>query len=98
MHILHCFDLEDPLSSQIACNSAFSGLHFGIMSWGSFIHSFIHSFQPRLRHMEVPGVGVELELQLPSYTPVATLDPYSAKQGQGWNLHLHGHYFEFLTH
>ena len=28
------------------------------------------------RHMEVPGLGVELELQLPAYTTAtATLDP-----------------------
>ena len=24
--------------------------------------------QPHLQHMEVPGLGVELELQLPAYT------------------------------
>ena len=32
--------------------------------------------QPHLRHMEVPRLGVKLELQLPAYpTPTATLDP-----------------------
>ena len=42
-----------------------------------FIYLFIHSFLGlRLRHMEVPRLGVELELQLPAYaTATATQDP-----------------------
>ena len=37
--------------------------------------------------MEVPRPGVELELQLPAYTPAtATLDPQPTDRGQGFNL------------
>ena len=44
--------------------------------------------------MEVPGLGVKSELQLPAYataTPqlVATLDPQPTERGQGSNLHPH---------
>ena len=39
-----------------------------------FISFFL--FGPHLQHMEVPRLGVELELQLPNYTTAtATLDP-----------------------
>ena len=44
----------------------------------SFIHSFTHFcfLGPHLRHMEVPRLGVNLELQLPAYTTAtAMLDP-----------------------
>ena len=33
---------------------------------------FLFSLQPYLWHMEVPGPGVELELQLPTYTTATT--------------------------
>ena len=54
--------------------------------------------------MEVPGLGVELELQLPAYAIAtamldpsrildlqleATLDPSPTEQGQGLNLYPH---------
>ena len=39
----------------------------------NFFFSFLW---PHLRHMEVPRLGVELELQLPAYTTaMPTLDP-----------------------
>ena len=56
--------------------------------------------------MEVPRLGVELELQLPAYTTAAAmwdpscvyaicttamLDPYPTEQGQGLNPHPHGY-------
>ena len=41
-----------------------------------FIYLFIVFLQPRPRHMEVPRLGVESELQLPaSATAIAVLDP-----------------------
>ena len=40
-----------------------------------FIYLFIYLFLgPLLQHMEIPRLGVELELQLPAYT-IATWDP-----------------------
>ena len=46
---------------------------------------------PHLRHMEVPRIGVESELQLPAYAPAtATQDAQPTKQGQELNLHPHG--------
>ena len=43
------------------------------------LYSFIYLFcflRLHLRHMEVPRLGVELELQLPAYiTATATMDP-----------------------
>ena len=62
---------------------------------------------PHSRHMKVPRLGVELELQWPaSATATAieaelclwptlqltvTLGPQPTEQGQGWNLHPHGY-------
>ena len=49
--------------------------------------------------MEVPGQGVESELQLLAYTTaIATLDPLATEWGQGLNPYPHGHYVRFLTH
>ena len=43
------------------------------LMWFYFIYFF---FWPYLWHMEVPGLGVELELQLPAYaTATAMLNP-----------------------
>ena len=43
--------------------------------------------------MEVPGPGVESELQLPAYTTaMATPDPKPTEEGQGLNAYPHGHY------
>ena len=62
--------------------------------------------------MEVPRLGVKLELQLPAYTTatvtrdpshvtqfVTTLDPRPTERGQGSNLHPHGYQSDsFLLH
>ena len=45
---------------------------------------------PHPRYMEVPGVEVESELQLPAYA-TATPDPESTEQGQGLNSCPHGY-------
>ena len=46
---------------------------FIILSFSSF---FIFFLWPHLQHMEVPGPGVKLDLQLPAYTTAASmLDP-----------------------
>ena len=47
-----------------------------IVSMNLFIYLFIFVFLgPHLHHMEVPGLGIELEPQLPTYTTVtATWD------------------------
>ena len=78
----------------------------------TFPPSFLPSFfflQPRLRHMEVLRLGVELELQLQACTTAPeTLDP-SHSLWQRWilnplsearNLTLHPHrdHIRFLTH
>ena len=53
----------------------------GLQSWEPgllFFYLFIYLvfLGPHPRHMEVPGLGVKLELQLPAYTTVtATQDP-----------------------
>ena len=54
---------------------------------GSPIHIHVASFflllGPHLQHLEVPRLGVELELPLPAYTTaIATPDPSHI-----WNLH-----------
>ena len=68
--------------------------------------------QPHLWHMEVPRLGVELELQLlqghtnarsePHLRPmpqlVAMPDPQPTERSQGSNLHPHGYYVGFLAH
>ena len=48
--------------------------------------------------MEVPRLGVKLELQLLAYaTATGMLAPLPTEQGQGLNLHPYGHYVGFLT-
>ena len=76
-------------------------------SIGIFIFLFLWSY---LCHMEVPGLGVQSELWLPSYTIATEMpDPscmwnlhYSLRQrwswGQGSNLHPHTHSVRFLTY
>jgi len=67
----------------------------------------IFFFGPHLQHIEVPRLGVELELQLPT-TARATLDPscvcglyrrfvaapdpLPTEGGRRWNPHPHGYY------
>ena len=42
----------------------------------AYINYFLVLLEPYLRHMEVPRLGVESDLQLPAYTTAtATLDP-----------------------
>ena len=69
-----------------------------ILSHCEFLCSFLillFSFsQPHLLHMEVPGLEDELELQLQACT-TAVGNPL--RQGQGSNLHPHGHNVGFLT-
>ena len=49
--------------------------------------------------MEVPKLGVQLELQFQVYiTAMVTLDPQPTKCGQGLNLHPHGDCIGSLTH
>ena len=74
----------------------------GKTDWEDFL--FILLFLgPRLWHMEVPWLGTELELQLPTYaTATATWDPSricdlhqsqilnSASKARDINLHPHG--------
>ena len=71
------------------------------------------SLWPHLWHMEVPRLGVELELQLPPYTAApATWDLscicklchsfwqcqiLNTLSGQGWNPSTHRHHVGFLT-
>ena len=45
---------------------------------------------PQSRHMEVPRLGAESELQLPSYSAATAMpDPPPTDQGQGSNLPAH---------
>ena len=49
--------------------------------------------------MEVPRLGVKLEMQFLAYaTATAMPDLKPPEQGQGSNPHPHGHYVRFLTH
>ena len=58
---------------------------------GFFVFCFV-LLGPHPRHMEVLGLGVKRQLQLPAYTAAtATLDPYHTERGQGSNPHLNGH-------
>ena len=48
--------------------------------------------------MEVPRLGVELELQLPACTTAtARPDPQPTERGQGSNLQPHGSSLDLLT-
>ena len=101
-----------------------AGLFTSVSEYSSlFFNYFFHYFliiffiifsflQPYLWHIEVPGLGVESELQLPA-TATATPDLSHicnlyhylgqwqildpTEWGQGSNLHLHGHCVKFLT-
>ena len=63
-------------------DAALSLQWFGWLLWRRLVCLFIYLFLvlflgPHLRHMEVPRLGIESELQLPAYTTVtatATLD------------------------
>ena len=71
--------------------------------WGKFLtlDSFYFFFflRPHLQHMEVPGLGVEWELQLPAYaTATATPDlsrvcdqHHSSQQRRILNPYPHGY-------
>ena len=57
------------------------------MAFKIFVYLFFFLW-PHLQHMEVPGLGVESELQLqPTPQLLAMPDPHT-EQGQGSNLHL----------
>ena len=64
------------------------------------------SFKAHLWHMVFLGLGVESELQLPTYiadteTQLAAMpDPQSTERGPRLNLHPHGHcqVFNLLSH
>ena len=46
---------------------------------------------PHLQHMDVPRLGVKLELELSAYTTaIAALDPERTERGQRSNPNLHG--------
>ena len=67
-----------------------------------YLLPFFFFLEPHSWHTEVPRLGVELELQLQTYTTAsATQDPnhicnlhlssqQPTEQGQGWNLQPHG--------
>ena len=47
---------------------------------------------PHLQYMDVPGLGVELQLQLQAYdAAVAKLNPESTEWEQRWNQYPHWH-------
>ena len=51
---------------------------------------FFFFLQPHWQHMEIPGVGVELDLQLPAYsTACSNAKSSPSGPGQGSNLHPH---------
>ena len=46
---------------------------------------------PHPRHMEVPRLGIQSELQLPAYTTAHAMpDPLPTERGQGSNTQPHG--------
>ena len=53
---------------------------------------FFSLIGPHPKYMEVPRLGVELELQLPAYTTAqSNPDSQPTEQDQGSNPHPHGH-------
>ena len=57
------------------CNTSFCCICFIVLcSYYGFLFCFVFSFlQPYLMHMEVPGLGVELQLQLQAYTTATAM-------------------------
>ena len=58
--------------------------------WGESIDYLFVFREPHLRHMEVPRLGVESELQLLAYT-TAVPDPQPTEQHQGLNQRPHNY-------
>jgi len=94
---------QDPGTRNLSFSSFFFFLNFLIYFYFIFCLFFLGL---QLRHLEVPRLGVESELQLPGYTiamrdpsRICNLhhsswqcqDPYPTDQGQGWNPHPHGY-------
>ena len=78
--ILICFLPSDFLLCFSATNDLLSGINYLLSGkWSTFLWTdlfFPGFWGPHLWHMEVPGLGNKLELQLLAYTTAtATLDP-----------------------
>ena len=59
---------------------------------GSFVFVFVFCFLgPYPQHMEVPRLGVESELQLPSCTTATVMPDPQPTEGQGLNSHPRGY-------
>ena len=62
-----------------------------------FILFFFCFLWPHPQHMEVPRLGVELELQVQAYTTaIAMLDPWPTEWGQESNTYIHGYYSDMF--
>ena len=84
---LFFYSFLQKILSSLLLNSYSLYLAFGLTLptlFYLFIYLFIFCFLgPHKRHMEIPGLGVQLELQLPAYaTATATWDPSC-----GFDLH-----------
>ena len=68
-----CYFLQKAIS-RLHCVTCSQGTLLG--HGGFFVVVVVFFLRPHLQYMEVPGLGVELELWLPAYaTAMATQDP-----------------------
>ena len=71
--------LEEELALKLSQRGQVKAERYGFGGRGGLQHRFFFFFAflgPHLQHMEIPRLGVQLELQLPAYTTAtATQDP-----------------------
>ena len=74
---LHQLELISKLTPySVSCTRGYNVaiLYFDFLKFYLFIYLFLSFFAPHLWHMEVPRIGVKLELQPPAYTIATARD------------------------
>ena len=72
-------------------NSLATGFSYCLVCLGNFLFVCFCFLGPYLQHVEIPRLGVKLELQLPAYaTATAMQDPEPTERGRGSNPKPHG--------
>ena len=82
------------LEKACASKNYISGIYDGQFMFYFILFSYFCSLGPHLRHTEVPGLGVELELQLPDYATITAMPDLS----HACNLHHSSQKHWTLTH
>ena len=87
--------MESPMLGCITHRLGHTG-QMNYLAWARlliYLFYFLFSlFRVHLRHMGVPRLGVELELQLPAYTIAHSNARFlSTERCQGLNPHPHGY-------